>query len=179
MAGGSTESSSSSSSSSTDWLAGDSWESRISFLWGSLMRILPQWWRTRPKTGRSSTSKLWWVSDEVTDLGLSRVEGFHGCLFDWRTGAAGACSAVSWTRIAGECAALVSNISIQNQKRYLFFFLLKYEERISVSLPPVICSVTRCSPVIHLDPQVLHHSQPLPAPTLLINPNQFRCHQTT
>lgn len=57
-----------------------------------------------------------------TDLGLSRVEGFHGCLFDWRTGAAGACSAVSWTRIAGECTAPVSNISIQNQIRYLFFY---------------------------------------------------------
>lgn len=50
---------------------------------GVLMRILRQWWRTRPRTGRFSISKLWWVSDEVIDDGFSNV-GFCGCLCGWR-----------------------------------------------------------------------------------------------
>lgn len=44
------------------------------FYWG----ILRQWWRTRPKTGRFSISKLWWVWDEVIDRALRHVSVHAG-----------------------------------------------------------------------------------------------------
>lgn len=48
---------------------------------GVLMRILRQWWRTRPKTGRFSISKLWWVSDEVIDGVWRHVSAHDGIFF--------------------------------------------------------------------------------------------------
>lgn len=121
---------------------------------GVLMRILRQWWRTRPKTGRFSISKLWWVSDEVIDgvwRHVSAHDGifffFYGCRCRAGEDAAAGCSSASCVRTGGGCVWLLSSI-------------------LTCCLYWLCFSIFVLLPFLHLDPQVLRHSQPLAWPHL-------------
>lgn len=69
------------------------------------MRILQRWWRAKQRSGRSSTSKLWWVWDDVMD---DAVAGRTCLAYMEDGGAAAACAALPCRRTGTVLLCVIS-----------------------------------------------------------------------